>query len=119
MLAWGLSGLSAGLLARRRLLESKIAFSIFCAAWGFFFGWIMNAYFLLGYVHPLSFRSVTATYAASFWFDTFHSAGNFLFAYLFGTRAVNVLRRFRERFFFEEIKVQSPIAQGDKSCEEV
>ncbi|MCK9906381.1 ECF transporter S component, partial [Frankia sp. Cpl3] len=57
MLAWGLSGASAGLL--RRLLErqkngqllattgKKWLFSVVCMLWGFLFGWIMNLWMFI------------------------------------------------------------------------
>lgn len=101
MLAWGLAGLTAGALGRGRHLEGRLGLALFCAAWGFLYGWILNAYFVLGFVHPITFRAVLATYGASAWFDAFHAAGNFALAFLLGPAMVLVLRRYRSRFFFE------------------
>jgi energy-coupling factor transport system substrate-specific component len=106
MLAWGLAGFVAGLLGPGKLLEGRWKLAFFCAAWGFLFGWIMNLYFVLGFVHPLSFQAFFATYAASVWFDGLHAAGNFIFAFLLGPALVAMLRRYQARFFFE------PLEQG-------
>jgi energy-coupling factor transport system substrate-specific component len=113
MLAWGLAGLVAGLLGPRRLLEGRWRLAVYCAAWGFLFGWIMNLYFVLGFVHPVSFQSFFATYAASAWFDALHAAGNFLFAFLLGPALVAMLRRYQSRFFFEPVAGGAlPVAGG-------
>jgi energy-coupling factor transport system substrate-specific component len=103
MLAWGLAGFAAGLLGPKRLLEGRWRLAIYCAAWGFLFGWIMNLYFVLGFVHPISFSAFFATYAASGWFDLLHAAGNFAFAFLLGPALVAMLRRYQTRFFFETV----------------
>jgi len=103
MLAWGLAGFAAGLLGPKRLLEGRWRLAIYCAAWGFLFGWIMNLYFVLGFVHPLNFNAFFATYAASAWFDALHAAGNFAFAFLLGPALVAMLRRYQTRFFFEAV----------------
>ena len=101
MLAWGLAGFVAGLLGPRSLLEGRWRLAIYCAAWGFLFGWIMNVYFVLGFVHPVTAQSFFAVYASSAWFDGLHAGGNFVFAFAFGPALVAMLRRYRARFFFE------------------
>jgi energy-coupling factor transport system substrate-specific component len=103
MLAWGLAGFVAGLLGPRSLLEGRWRLAIYCAAWGFLFGWIMNVYFVLGFVHPVTAQSFFAVYASSAWFDGLHAAGNFVFAFAFGPALVAMLRRYRARFFFEPV----------------
>lgn len=102
MLAWGLAGLVSGLLGpKNRALENRWGLAIYCAGWGFLFGWIMNLYFVLGFVHPLSLKAFLATYAASAWFDLLHAAGNFVFAFALGPVLVIMLRRYKSRFIFE------------------
>lgn len=103
MLAWGLAGLAAGLLGPGRHLEGRWRLSLFCAAWGFLYGWIVNAYFVLGFVQPLTWRSALATYGTGLWFDGLHAAGNFVFAFLLGPALVTMLRRYRDRFLFKTV----------------
>lgn len=101
MLAWGLAGLTAGLLGKGKHLEGRLRLSIFCAAWGFLYGWMLTIYFVFGFVRPLTFRAFLTAFATGMWFDTFHAAGNFVFAFLLGPALVVMLRRYRSRFQFE------------------
>jgi energy-coupling factor transport system substrate-specific component len=95
MLAWGLAGFVAGLLGPKKRLEGR------CAAWGFLFGWFMNLYFVLGFIHPAGFSAFLTACGASLWFDALHAAGNFIFAFLLGPALIAMLRRYQARFFFE------------------
>lgn len=101
MLAWGAGGLLAGVLGRRSLLESRLRISAFCALWGFVYGWVMTFYFVLGFVRPVSTAAFITAYATGLWFDVFHAAGNFAFAFLLGPALVAMLRRYRSRFDFQ------------------
>jgi len=102
MLAWGLAGFVAGLLGPKGLLEGRWRLALYCAAWGMLFGWIMNVYFVIGFVHPAGWRAFLAACTASLWFDGLHAASNFLFAFLLGPALIAMLGRYRARFFFEE-----------------
>lgn len=113
MLAWGLAGLITGFLGPRRRLEGRWRLALYCAAWGFAYGFIVNAYFVLGFVHPVTVRSVATAYATGLWFDTFHAAGNFAFAFLLGPALVSMLRRYRSRFFFESVSPVDLPGGGD------
>ncbi|PKQ28040.1 MAG: ECF transporter S component [Candidatus Anoxymicrobium japonicum] len=114
MLAWGLAGLVSGLLGPGRRLEGRWTLALYCAMWGLLFGWIMNLYFVLGFVRPINFNSFFATYAASLWFDALHAAGNFFFAFLLGASLVTMLRRYQARFFFETVAdPRGPVARVD------
>jgi energy-coupling factor transport system substrate-specific component len=116
MLAWGLAGLTSGFLGRRELLEGRWKLAVYCAAWGFLFGWIMNLYFVLGFVRPVSLSSFAATYSASLPFDGLHAAGNFIFAFALGPALLAILRRYQSRFFFERETViePSPVLAPDR-----
>jgi len=118
MLAWGLVGLASGLLGARRSLESRGRLSAYCASWGFVYGWIVNLYFVLGFVRPITIRAFAVTYAASVWFDALHAAGNFAFAFALGPAMITMLRRYRERFTFEAVgpdglaPARAPVSEG-------
>jgi energy-coupling factor transport system substrate-specific component len=101
MLAWGLAGFVAGLLGPKKLLEGRWTMALYCAVWGILFGWFMNMYFVLGFVHPVGCSAFVTACATSLWFDALHAAGNFAFAFLLGPGLIPILRRYRERFFFE------------------
>lgn len=107
MLAWGLAGLSAGVfkkLAGER--PSRLGISVFAFCWGFLFDFIMNLWHWLFFIYPLTVKSFTAVFAASFYFDLMHSAGNFVFAYLFGADLINILSRFKSRIGYTEIPLK-------------
>jgi len=101
MLAWGLAGLTAGLLRKGERLEGRTRLALFCAAWGLIYGLLLNVYFVLGFVRPVTARAFLTAYATGVWFDAFHAAGNFAFAFLLGPALIAMLRRYRARFHFE------------------
>jgi energy-coupling factor transport system substrate-specific component len=94
MFSWGLAGASSGLLGKIFPRAGVRGLALFGFFWGYFYGWIMNLWFWTAFIHPLTWRSFIATYAASFWFDTFHAAGNVAFAFLFGESFLRILKRF-------------------------
>ncbi|MBN2027848.1 MAG: ECF transporter S component [Actinobacteria bacterium] len=111
MLAWGLAGASGGVLAavlKKRVRIMPIA--ALCTVWGFLFGWMMNFWFWLSFVYPLTLRSFMTANLTSFWFDLFHAVGNLLFAIFLTTPVATMLLRFRERFAVEYMAESEPDA---------
>ena len=106
MLAWGLAGLSAGILGRFAKVPSRLGLSIFAFAWGFLFDYIMNLWHWLFFVYPLNIKSFIATYAASFYFDLSHAAGNFVFTFIFGIDIINTFTRFKNKLSYTVMPVK-------------
>lgn len=107
MFAWGLAGSSAALL--RSLFPgagrwTMISFQLF---WGYAFGWIMNIWTWTAFIYPSNWQSFLATYAASFWFDSIHAAGNVLFYLFFGTGAEKILKRVKKKLEVSSLPVES------------
>lgn len=101
MLAWGLAGASGGLLtAFRRERGILAAAAVLASAWGFLFGWLMNLWFWLSFVYPLTWGTYVAACATSFWFDLFHAVGNLAFVLVLWRPMADMLKRYRERFGF-------------------
>ena len=71
-LLWGLMGLIAAYLPRK----NRAAFAAYGFCWGFVFGWILNAVWLIKGFVPLSWGTFLASCAASFWFDLSHALCN-------------------------------------------
>ena len=114
--AWGMAGVSASYLRRFNLdRKGLIALGI---AWGYFFGWIMNAWYWAAFVYPLTPRTFIVAQLNSVWFDTAHAVGNAIFLGVFGTRTIAILERFREKFQWgtvrrlTETSVSSAVSTG-------
>jgi energy-coupling factor transport system substrate-specific component len=103
MLFWGLIGASAGLLGEIRPHAGRAAMVSFSIAWGYLFGWLMNIFFVVFFIKPLTWKAVFVAYAASFPFDTLHALGNVCFYLLLGPQVIKVLKRFKEKMTYVEI----------------
>lgn len=79
MYAWGLVGYLGGVFADRGLLERGGVLY----AWGFLsalmYGAILNGYYVLGFVRPLTWPSVLAAYAAGLPLDCVHGVATAAF----------------------------------------
>ena len=83
MAAWGMMGLSSGLL-QRLLKRHGLLLSLYGCVWGFLFGWFMNLWTVSGgFFGPFSLRAVVAACAASLPLDLAHAACNLLLLLLF------------------------------------
>jgi energy-coupling factor transport system substrate-specific component len=96
MLAWGLAGVSASYVRRFKL--NTVWLIVFGVIWGYLYGWIMNTWFWLSFIYPLTLKTLAVYQLNSIWFDTFHAIGNVIFLGLFGMKTIAILERFRQRF---------------------
>ncbi len=97
--AWGMVGISGGLLNRSGKRQPKPIFlALIGFLWGFGFGWIMNIWGWFMFISPLNLSTWLLYNLSSVWFDLVHGIGNFLFLYYFGKRTINILYRYRQRF---------------------
>lgn len=97
MLGWGLCGCSAGALGLVRPRSGRLTLTLFAAAWGYLFGWIMNFWYWYSFVYPLSLSSWLAVNATSFPFDTMHALGNACFVLILANTIIKTLRYFKRR----------------------
>ncbi|RHW42574.1 ECF transporter S component [Neobacillus notoginsengisoli] len=101
MAAWGLVGLTAGLMSKTGLMKTmwgKIAFG-FC--WGFLFGWIMNLWGYLAFIQTggeVSLATLGTYFAASSLFDFLHAASNVFFLLVFSGSWLKSLARFKRKY---------------------
>lgn len=79
MYAWGLVGYVGGVLAGHGMLERPAALYGWGLASGIAYGLILNGYYVLGYVKPLTWPSVLAACAASLPLDVTHGAATAAF----------------------------------------
>lgn len=105
MLAWGLCGISAGVLGRWKQIPKGVLI-LFGFLWGYLFGWITNLWHWLSFVYPLTWKSWIYTNVLSFWFDTTHAVTNVLFLSLLAPSFLKILNRFKQKlsYTYEVIK---------------
>ncbi|WP_376774358.1 ECF transporter S component [Paenibacillus eucommiae] len=104
MFGWGMMGFTAGLLQRTFVMQRKWGRVVFGIVWGFIFGWIMNLTYVLGYLSEISWTTILATYAASFYFDLAHALCNAVFLLLFGAAWIRILRRYQVKYGLGDYK---------------
>ncbi|WP_317912955.1 ECF transporter S component [Carnobacterium maltaromaticum] len=98
MFCWGMVGFTAGLLKDSPILKDMWSRLVFGFIWGFLFGWIMNLWYVVAYINPLSWFAFVQAYAASFYFDLAHALSNVFFLWLFSTSWLKIIRRFQKKY---------------------
>lgn len=73
MLAWGLAGFLAGAMQKTWVFKKNISVYIYGFMISWFFGWLMNVWHVIGFVHPVTWKAIIGVYAASSYFDFSHA----------------------------------------------
>ncbi|MEG1370310.1 MAG: ECF transporter S component, partial [Carnobacterium sp.] len=60
--------------------------------------WIMNLWYVVAYINPLSWIAFVQAYAASFYFDLAHALSNVFFLWLFSPSWLKIIRRFQKKY---------------------
>ena len=97
MCAWGLCGISAGVLGHYFKNYHRITWTLFGVVWGFIFGVIMNLWYWAAFVYPLTLKSWLAIQITSFWFDAMHAGTNAVLLFLLGPEVVKILKNYQSR----------------------
>ncbi|MDY6893684.1 MAG: ECF transporter S component [Chloroflexota bacterium] len=105
MLAWGLIGVCAAYLRRFNL--GRVWLVVFGIVGAYLYGWLVNTWYWVSFIYPLSFKTFLVYQLNSIWLDTFHAIGNALFLGLFGMKTISILERFRRRFNWRLSSTQS------------
>ncbi|MQS90264.1 ECF transporter S component [Companilactobacillus mishanensis] len=96
MIALGLIGLISGLCANKNISRLLLVTWGFVA--GFLFGWIMDIYYILGFVQPITVKSIFVSVAASFPFDVTHAAFTAVLLFLLGKRWIKIFNGFKVKY---------------------
>ena len=65
---------------------------------GFLYGWIMNLYFIVGFIDPINWAAIGAAYVSSFLFDFCHGLCTFLVLWALGDPWIRKLERIKTKF---------------------
>lgn len=98
MYAWGMMGLSAGLLRHTWLLTSAWGKAIFGFVWGYLFGWFMNLWIVVSNIENLSWEWFLTLYASSIYFDLAHGLANVFFLLIFSRSWMKIMKRLRRKY---------------------
>ena len=79
MYGFGLAGYAAGWFGQTRAGSSRVAVAAFGAALCLLYGFILDSWMLIGFVHPTSIAAMLATYAAGLPGNLVHAAGTVVF----------------------------------------
>lgn len=97
MFSWGLVGFASGLLGKKHKNITAFNFSLLCFTFGLVFDWIMNLYYLFGFVKPITINAVITAYLSGLTFDILHAGGSFMFSIIFFDGFLKVLLRYKRR----------------------
>jgi len=97
MFCWGMVGFGAGILSRG-WLKSKLWLCIYSFLSGFAYGWIMNIWFIISFIQPLTWAAVIAAYISSFWFDFTHALSTLIFILVLAKPWLKKLNRIKIKY---------------------
>lgn len=79
MYAWGLVGYLAGVLADQGAFDRKPVIYVYGFLSALLYGFLLNSWYLVGFVHPITWPSAVVTYAAGFPLDCVHGVATVVF----------------------------------------
>ncbi|MCM3726908.1 ECF transporter S component [Neobacillus cucumis] len=101
MVAWGLVGLTAGLLRNTLFMKKRWGQIVFGVIWGYLFGWIMNLWGFIALIQSggsQTWKAFIVYMIGSATFDTFHAISNVFFLVVFGGIWIKILFRFKRKY---------------------
>ena len=79
MYAWGLAGYLAGVFKHAGFFKHKVVVFIYGFVISLFYGFILDSWTLVGFIHPFSWQSALALYAAGLPFSVLHAIATVVF----------------------------------------
>ncbi|MDQ7094887.1 ECF transporter S component [Desulfosporosinus sp. PR] len=98
MFSWGLIGFAAGMFGKAGWLRSRLSLAVFGFLSGFGFGWVMNIWYVIGFIQPITYQAVIGAYVSSFWFDFTHALTTLIFLAVLAKPWLRRLERIKTKF---------------------
>lgn len=98
MFCWGMMGVLAGMIRRFDWAHNRHVLAVFGLLCGFLFGWVMDLWYALVYVQPLTIKTFIAAYVASFYFDLAHGITTAVLLWLFYDSWYRIITRFKYKY---------------------
>lgn len=96
MFALGVIGLISGLMSSRQPKTWQLVIWGFLT--GFIMGWIMDVYYIIGFVNPITVKSILTSIAASFYFDFVHAIFTGVLVLLVGQRWIRLFGSYKNKY---------------------
>ncbi|CAM2839965.1 ECF transporter S component [Hathewaya histolytica] len=97
IMAWGLCGVFFGIFSKIIKRFGFKSFIILCGIWAYIYGLILNQWYVLSFIKPITLKAIFSGNILSFCQDTSHALGNIMFASAFGKTFIEVLQRYNRR----------------------
>ncbi|KPU43350.1 hypothetical protein OXPF_27910 [Oxobacter pfennigii] len=97
MMGWGLCGAFFGAFKKPIKSGGINVFILLCGLWGYIYGFILNQWYLLQYIRPVTLKAILIGSILSFSYDSMHALGNIVFSRVFGKSFIEVLERYNRR----------------------
>lgn len=98
MYAWGMIGMSAGLLRNTWWLKTMWGKCTFGFIWGYLFGWFMNLWIVVSNIENLTWEFFAGIYISSIYFDLAHGLSNVFFLIVFSASWLKIMERFKKKY---------------------
>ncbi len=112
---WGIFGILGGVIGklyeRRGVIINRWVMSIIGFIFGFVYGWLLNSWFYILTIRPITLAGFLLFNLTSFIYDLAHAIGNVIFFFYFGEKTIGILQRYRNRF---SIVIIQPKKYGNK-----
>lgn len=98
MYAWGMIGMTAGLLRNTWWMKQMWGKLLFGFFWGYLFGWFMNLWIIVSAIENFTWEFFISIYVASIYFDLAHGLSNVFFLLIFSASWMRILHRFKRKY---------------------
>lgn len=98
MYAWGMMGMSAGLLRNTWWMHKIWGKMLFGFVWGYVFGWFMNGWIVVSNIENMTWEFLVSIYVASIYFDLAHGLSNVFFLVIFSASWIRIMERFKRKY---------------------
>lgn len=100
MFGWGIIGFISAYLPKN---IKAFGFSVICFFYGFLFDYIVELWYILGFIKEINLASVGTLLASGFLFDMLHGAANFFFSIVFYNTLKKVFIRYKDKITIQKI----------------
>lgn len=96
MFGLGVIGLVSGLMMNKNVPTWLLV--VWGFASGFVLGWIMDIYYIIGFVNPITFKSILTSVLASFYFDFVHALFTAVLLLFVGKRWIKLFNNYKTKY---------------------